>query len=446
MFCVVFARTRSRRESKTRWSISVPRLEFGGTVGLFALPDLASPGKRVRGTSRAVHRPIRNCGHSAARHFVSRDAHAYRDISSLDSTNTTTTSHASTPVHSQNQNPSIPQDDPTEKFAFVVEWFDPHSGLTRRYQFLFWPLSREVAMYDLKNKRAFLKKTQVPGLASADLFIGATVAVYSRQLKVVEFGDEFTESRFSISRQKTFAVVSETSSDSLGKIINALTKSGFAIASLKMSEGKGVGVSLVSDGAVDKLLNLLPELETHFGSGCVTVADDPATATAMELTFEHLPATAKLDGTTTLCLIKPSAMEHLGLVLDEITGNGFTVSGAKTFTLDRASALEFYEVYRGVAPEFTMMVDELTSGAFVAVEVSGDGGDGGDPNGPHGTVGKFREIVGPVDPEMARALRPQSMRAKFGFDKVRNAVHCTDLAEDGALETHYFFKILAQEA
>ena len=57
----------------------------------------------------------------------------------------------------------------------------------------------------------------------------------------------------------------------------------------------------------------------------------------------------------------------------------------------------------------------------------------------------FREVVGPLDPEIARVLRPDSLRAKFGFDKVRNAVHCTDLPEDGALETHYFFKIL-QEA
>lgn len=54
-------------------------------------------------------------------------------------------------------------------------------------------------------------------------------------------------------------------------------------------------------------------------------------------------------------------------------------------------------------------------------------------------------VVGPLDPEIARVLRPDSLRAKFGFDKVRNAVHCTDLPEDGALETHYFFKIL-QEA
>ena len=36
--------------------------------------------------------------------------------------------------------------------------------------------------------------------------------------------------------------------------------------------------------------------------------------------------------------------------------------------------------------------------------------------------------------EIARSLRPQTLRALFGLDKIRNAVHCTDLPEDAILE------------
>jgi hypothetical protein len=36
--------------------------------------------------------------------------------------------------------------------------------------------------------------------------------------------------------------------------------------------------------------------------------------------------------------------------------------------------------------------------------------------------------------ELARKLRPNTLRAKFGKTKVHNAVHCTDLPEDGLLE------------
>jgi nucleoside-diphosphate kinase len=57
-------------------------------------------------------------------------------------------------------------------------------------------------------------------------------------------------------------------------------------------------------------------------------------------------------------------------------------------------------------------------------------------------VQAFRDLCGPYDPEVARQVKPDCIRARFGVDKVRNAVHCTDLAEDGALEVQYFFQIL----
>jgi nucleoside-diphosphate kinase len=39
-------------------------------------------------------------------------------------------------------------------------------------------------------------------------------------------------------------------------------------------------------------------------------------------------------------------------------------------------------------------------------------------------------------------LRPNSLRAKFGEDRVKNVVHCTDMPEDGVLEVRYFFEML----
>lgn len=80
------------------------------------------------------------------------------------------------------------------------------------------------------------------------------------------------------------------------------------------------------------------------------------------------------------------------------------------------------------------MVDELSAGPFVAFEVMDP--DGADPCEP------FREMCGPADPEIGKVLRPASLRAQYGLTKVSNAVHCTDLPEDGALEVNYFFDIL----
>lgn len=46
-----------------------------------------------------------------------------------------------------------------------------------------------------------------------------------------------------------------------------------------------------------------------------------------------------------------------------------------------------------------------------------------------------------MDPEIAKNLRPNTLRAKFGHTRTQNGVHCTDLPEDGQLEVEYFFSI-----
>ncbi|KAF4670964.1 hypothetical protein FOL46_000530 [Perkinsus olseni] len=92
-------------------------------------------------------------------------------------------------------------------------------------------------------------------------------------------------------------------------------------------------------------------------------------------------------------------------------------------SLDKHSCEEFLEVYSGVLPEFTMQVTELSGGPSLALEVRQES-----------AVEAFRKLVGPHDPQIAKALRPATLRAAFGLDRVKNAVHCTDLEEDGQLE------------
>ena len=55
----------------------------------------------------------------------------------------------------------------------------------------------------------------------------------------------------------------------------------------------------------------------------------------------------------------------------------------------------------------------------------------------------FRKLCGPSDPEVCRVLYPDSLRAKYGgMNQEENAVHCSDLEEDGILEVEYFFTLL----
>ena len=103
------------------------------------------------------------------------------------------------------------------------------------------------------------------------------------------------------------------------------------------------------------------------------------------------------------------------------------------YYLDRPTAEEFLGVYKGILPEYSRLVETLTTGCCFALEIR-----------QQDSVKKFREFCGPFDPQLAKVLRKKSLRSIFGLDRVRNAVHCTDLPEDGALECEFFFKTLLE--
>ena len=116
-------------------------------------------------------------------------------------------------------------------------------------------------------------------------------------------------------------------------------------------------------------------------------------------------------------------------------GSGFEVLNAAMFQLTRPNASEFLEVYKGVVPECVDWVEELVAGKVVALQLAFT-------EKPDSTVLAVRELCGAHDPEIASHLHPNSLRALHGESKVKNAVHCTDLPEDGPLELDYFFQIL----
>ena len=64
------------------------------------------------------------------------------------------------------------------------------------------------------------------------------------------------------------------------------------------------------------------------------------------------------------------ANKHLAPVLAEVTA-AFEVQCGELFNVDKRCAAEFYEVYRGVvaASEYSGMVDELTSGPCLVLEI-----------------------------------------------------------------------------
>lgn len=82
---------------------------------------------------------------------------------------------------------------------------------------------------------------------------------------------------------------------------------------------------------------------------------------------------------TTLAVIKPHALRsrHTGSIVQDILGT-FDVTAMEMFTLDKQNAAEFFEAYKGVVSsgEYSSMVEQLTSGSCVALEVKLRGAEG----------------------------------------------------------------------
>mmetsp|Transcript_23564 Transcript_23564/g.51719 ORF Transcript_23564/g.51719 Transcript_23564/m.51719 type:complete len:378 (+) Transcript_23564:84-1217(+) len=373
------------------------------------------------------------------------------------------------------------------RLCFLADWTDPSSGVLWKYQFFYYPESKEVEMVDIKNRRHFLKKVRYDDLKPELLFLGSVITVYSRQLKLVDYGDDYTKRIMESKSERTLAMVKPDAFKHLGKIVYAIQQSGFMISNLRvcklsrqdaeefyavhkgkpfyekltgfMSSGRIAALELVAPDAIRKWRQLIGPTDSNkaraeapnsiraqFGTdgsfNAVHGSDAPDTA-AQEIGFFFGPGSAArgkcdLCQGTTLGIIKPHAVTDgvAGFMLD-IIAEHFEVAALRMVTVEKVAAAEFYEVYKGVlaAGEFNAMVDELTSGPCIAVEVATrDGSPAVEP---------FRELCGPLDPELGRVLRPQSLRARFGLNKIKNAVHCTDLPEDGELEAEYFFQILA---
>ena len=83
-----------------------------------------------------------------------------------------------------------------------------------------------------------------------------------------------------------------------------------------------------------------------------------------------MQTTAVLDNCT-LCLIKPHILRegNTGKVIDMILQAGFEISAMELFNLSRPVVEEFYDVYKGVLPEYLPIIENLSGGPVIALEI-----------------------------------------------------------------------------
>uniref|UniRef100_A0A8C5U5G4 NME/NM23 family member 8 n=1 Tax=Malurus cyaneus samueli TaxID=2593467 RepID=A0A8C5U5G4_9PASS len=90
---------------------------------------------------------------------------------------------------------------------------------------------------------------------------------------------------------------------------------------------------------------------------------------------------------------------------------GFSISKVKEQALTREMAAQFYKDHEG-KPFFEDLVNCMTAGPSVVMVLSKEN-----------AVEEWRQLMGPTDPEEAKKVSPESIRAQFAHDILSNAVH-----------------------
>jgi len=352
----------------------------------------------------------------------------------------------------------MPSKNPEEEtYLFLVEHFDPLPRLKRQYLLKVFVKEMDIEMVDLKSKKLFLKRSPAPEHVSLrDFFVGGRVLLYSRELDIVEYGDGYTRKKLATAMEPVVILAPASTQDKWGALIETAHAKGMSVAAAKtlllgpahvneVHATLGTGEGILNDPAGVLVLNLAgPEgvasaneaLEVLGLLGKVLIS--PSTAIAEDLKNALLGPKADIESSVTLdsctcCIIKPHAVREglIGPILTHLSKQSYEISALSTVYFGKEAAEEFLEVYKGVVPEYHDHVVELSGGMCVAIELRAQD-----------AVRTFRQTAGPWDVEMARELRPNTIRGMFGVDKVRNVVHCTDLESDAVAECEYIFKLM----
>jgi len=131
----------------------------------------------------------------------------------------------------------------------------------------------------------------------------------------------------------------------------------------------------------------------------------------------------------TFAIIKPDAVGRglAGDIIKRIEQSGLKIRGLRLMHMSLAQAERFYEVHKA-RPFYNDLCAYVTSGPVIVMVLEGDK-----------AIIRWRELMGATDPKKANA---GTLRADFGENIERNAVHGSDAPETAAQEIPFFFSSL----
>ena len=128
----------------------------------------------------------------------------------------------------------------------------------------------------------------------------------------------------------------------------------------------------------------------------------------------------------TLTMIKPDSMSagNAGNILAHLEGEGFKIVALKRIQLTDVQARSFYEVHKD-RPFYTDLVAFMTECPIIAAVLERED-----------AVPHLRQVMGATNSQEAAE---GTIRALYGTDIERNAIHGSDSPENAAIESSFFF-------
>lgn len=128
----------------------------------------------------------------------------------------------------------------------------------------------------------------------------------------------------------------------------------------------------------------------------------------------------------TLSIIKPDAVSRgvMGKIISRFESEGITILAAKMVNLTKEEAMAFYAVHKD-KPFYDSLTDFMSSGPIMVMVLEGND-----------VIRRNRAIMGATNPGQAER---GTIRAEFGTDVEKNAVHGSDSPETAEKEIAFFF-------
>jgi len=185
--------------------------------------------------------------------------------------------------------------------AFLVEHDDAEAGVRKHYVLSYWEADCSVAMYDTHAKRAFLKRVVPPEKpALGSFFLGATVVVCSRPLKVLDYADDATRRRFAALRGTALMLVKPDGYHALGKLLQIITRAGLEVGRIRMMRlAAAEAAAFYAISGAEARGDSAGHLASDHTTGVEVVGDD-VFARLHELTGPANPADARAAAPTSI--------------------------------------------------------------------------------------------------------------------------------------------------